>query len=129
MSLSSSYSRPRPVGGLELWSWLFMRISGLALLLLALGHMTLMHLIHTVEEVNYAFVAARYAGWIWRGYDLLMLVLAMFHGGNGLRILIDDYVHHPAWRAVAVGALHLMGSGLLLLGIWVALFFKPVTGP
>jgi len=29
--------RERPVGGFELWAWLFMRISGLVLLLLAVG--------------------------------------------------------------------------------------------
>ena len=104
MDVSSSYARPKPAGGLELWSWLFMRVSGLALLLLALGHLVLMHLIHNVDEINYAFVAGRYAGWFWRGYDLLMLILAMLHGVNGARILIDDYIHPPGWRRLALRA-------------------------
>ena len=128
MSLSSSYSTPKPSGGLELWSWLFMRLSGLALLILALGHLLLMHIIHNVDEINYAFVAGRYAGWFWRAYDLSMLVLAMIHGTNGARILIDDYVHPRALRAVSRGALYLVCGGLLLLGLYVAMFFKPVTG-
>ncbi len=126
MSISSSYSRPKPSGGLELWSWLFMRISGLLLLGLALGHLVLMHLIHNVDEINYAFVASRYTGWFWRGYDLLMLTLAMVHGTNGVRILIDDYVHSPAWRRLALGLLYLVCGGLLLLGIGVAIFFQPL---
>ena len=126
MSLSSSYSRPRPSGGLELWSWLFMRISGLVLLVLALGHLVLMHLIHNVDEISYAFVASRYAGWLWRGYDLLMLILAMIHGANGARILIDDYLHAPVWRRLALTALYLVCGGLLALGTGVALFFQPV---
>ena len=127
MNLSASYSRPRPIGGLELWSWVFMRASGLLLLFLALGHLVLMHLIHNVDEINYAFVAGRYVGWFWRGYDLLMLVLAMIHGINGARILIDDYVHPPLWHRCALVTLYVICGGLLVLGAGVALFFKPVS--
>ena len=125
-SLSSSYSRPQPTGGLELWSWVFMRVSGVVLLGLALGHLVLMHLIHNVDEITYAFVAQRYAGWFWRGYDALMLVLAMLHGTNGMRILIDDYVHAPGWRSLALGGLYLVCGSLLLLGAYVAFFFQPL---
>ena len=127
MSVSSSYSRPKPSGGLELRSWIFMRVSGLVLLFLALGHLVLMHLIHNVDEINYTFVASRYAGWFWRSYDLLMLVLAMIHGTNGVRILVDDYVHAPIWRRLALSVLYLVCGGLLLLGVSVALFFQPVS--
>ena len=126
-SISPSYSRPKPPGGLELWSWVFMRVSGLVLLFLALGHLAFMHLIHNVDEINYAFVANRYAGWGWRGYDLLMLVLAMIHGTNGARILIDDYVHPPMWRRLALGVLYLICGSLTVLGTCVTLFFKPVS--
>jgi len=104
-----------------------MRTSGLVLLFLALGHLALMHLIHTVDEINYAFVATRYAGWFWRGYDLLMLVLAMIHGTNGARTLIDDYVHPVMWRRLALGILYVVCGGLLALGVGVAVFFKPVA--
>ena len=104
-----------------------MRVSGLILLFLALGHLVLMHLIHNVDEINYTFVAGRYAGWFWRSYDLLMLVLAMIHGTNGTRILVDDYVHAPIWRRLALSVLYLVCGGLLLLGVSVALFFQPVS--
>lgn len=127
MSLSASYGRPKPTGGLELWSWLFMRLSGLLLLVLALGHLVIMHLIHSVDEINYVFVANRYVGWFWRGYDLLMLVLAMVHGVNGTRIIIDDYLSTSRWRPVVLGALYLVCGSLLILGVGVALFFKPVA--
>jgi len=125
---SSSYSSPKPAGGLELWSWLFMRLSGLILLLLALGHLVLMHLIHNVDEINYAFVAARYTGWLWRGYDLALLTLAMIHGTNGMRILIDDYIHPPVWHRAALGMLYTVCGSFLILGLYVAIFFKPVAG-
>ena len=104
-----------------------MRISGLVLLFLALGHLALMHVIHNVDEINYVFVAGRYAGWFWRGYDLLLLLLAMVHGTNGARVLIDDYVQHPTWHRVALSALYVVCGGLAALGTGVALFFQPVT--
>ncbi len=45
------------------------------------------------------FVALRwntmFAGiFIWRVYDTLLLVLAVFHGMSGLRYVINDYVHN-----------------------------------
>ena len=121
------YGHERPAGGFELWSWVFMRLSGVVLLFLALGHLALMHLIHSVDEIDYWFVAKRYAGSLWRGYDLAMLVLAMLHGINGARILIDDYLHRPMWRRLALGALYVVCGSLLVLGVYVALFFKPVA--
>ena len=126
-ALSSSYAQPRPSGWLELWTWVFMRVSGVVLLFLALGHLAIMHLVHNVEEINYAFVASRYHGWFWRAYDLAMVVLAMIHGVNGARILIEDYLHRPVVRRAALAGLYLVCGGLMLLGVWVALFFKPIT--
>ena len=127
MALSAAYGRARPAGGRELRAWLFMRLSGLVLLFLALGHLALMHLINNVDDIDYQFVAARYVGWFWRGYDLLMLWLAMLHGISGMRIIIDDYLHAPGWRGVACGALYLICGGLLLLGTYVAIFFQPIV--
>ena len=53
--------RERPTGGFELWSWLFMRISGLVLLILAVGHVLIMHVLDDgVSRVNFGFVATRW---------------------------------------------------------------------
>lgn len=125
---SPSYSSPKPSGGVELWAWLFMRISGLVLLMLALGHLVIMHLLNNVDRIDYNFVAGRYVGWFWRGYDLLMLVLAMLHGLNGVRILIDDYVHPPGPRRLAVRFLYVVGGVFLVMGITAVVCFKPVSG-
>ncbi len=126
MSRSLSYATPKPSGGLELWSWLFMRLSGLLLLGLALGHLVIMHLLNSVDVINYDFVAARYAGWFWRSYDGLLLMLALIHGLNGTRILIDDYLANRRGHRLAIGALYAIGAVFLLIGLYVALFFQPV---
>ena len=50
--------RERPAGGLELWSWLFMRISGIVLLFLAVGHVLIMHVFDGgVSRVNFKFTS------------------------------------------------------------------------
>jgi succinate dehydrogenase / fumarate reductase, membrane anchor subunit len=52
--------RERPAGGFELWSWLFMRISGIVLLFLAVGHVLIMHVVDEgVNRVDFAFVQDR----------------------------------------------------------------------
>ena len=125
MSRSLSYSSPKPTGGLELWSWLFMRLSGLLLFGLALGHLVIMHLINNVDVVDYEFVAARYAGWFWRAYDGLLLLLAMVHGLNGVRILIDDHLGNRRGHALALRVLYGAGLVFLAMGLYVVIFFHP----
>lgn len=127
MSATTSYgSKPRPAGGSELAAWLFMRFSGLALVLLALGHLFIMHVFNSIHVIDYDFVAARYLQLFWRLYDLAMLWLAMLHGINGLRTLVDDTLKPPV-RGFVVKGLYLMGALFLLLGTAAILLFQPQT--
>lgn len=120
---------PLPGGSaFELWSWLFMRLSGLALLFLALGHLAIMHLINTVDTIDYAFVADRWAHIGWRTYDMTLLLLALLHGANGMRVVIDDYVTAPRWHAAARWTLYGLTAAFTILGGLVILTFSPVPG-
>src|SRR3954466_15687399 len=105
MARSTAGRRVKPAGGFELWAWFFMRISGLILVFLALGHLFITHILNNVENINYYFVATRWAdpktGVIWRLWDLTMINLAVFHGFNGLRQILDEFIVRPGRRAVA----------------------------
>jgi len=101
-----------------------MRVSGIVLLLLALGHLFIMHVFNSVHTIDFNFVASRYRIFFWRAYDLGMLWLAMLHGGNGLRTLFDDYLRPPL-RGWAVKLLYGVGILFLALGSWVIVAFKP----
>ncbi|MCM8811609.1 MAG: succinate dehydrogenase [Candidatus Omnitrophica bacterium] len=126
--MRSSYgSRQRPSGGVELFTWLFMRYSGVLLLFLALGHLFIMHVFNSIHQIDYDFVVRRYMALFWRGYDLCMLWLAMIHGLNGMRILIDDYLK-PPWQGRSVKVLYVTGGLFLLLGTWVIICFQPAAG-
>ncbi len=125
----SGAGKPRPESGLELYAWIFMRVSGLALLFLALGHLLVMHLINNVEVIDFKFVAARYATPFWRTYDLLMLWFAMIHGVNGLRTVLLDYIGARGWRVLSLASLFVVGFVLLTLGSLAILTFQPPTAP
>ena len=117
--------RPRPESGFELYAWLFMRVSGAVLLLLALGHLAIMHVINNIEVIDYQFVARRYATPFWRTYDLVMLWLALLHGLNGTRTFIEDYVGAHGWRVFSLASLYVVGFVFLALGSLVILTFQP----
>lgn len=121
--------RPKPDSGLELYAWLFMRISGVVLLFMALGHLTIMHIINNIEVINYAFVAKRFATPFWRTYDLVMLWLAMIHGVNGIRTLVEDYISARGWRLVSLASLYVVSFIILALGSIVIFTFQPVAAP
>lgn len=118
-------ARERPVGGFELWMWLFMRISGIVLLLLAVGHTLIMHLpADGVERVDYSFVAQRWASPFWRTWDWMMLTLALVHGINGLRNVTLDYVRRPGMRFAMNMVFYVLGFTLFVLGTLTVVTFQ-----
>jgi succinate dehydrogenase / fumarate reductase membrane anchor subunit len=88
-----------PKRSIETWSWLFMRLSGLALVFLALIHFAVTHILNDVVDTDYDFVAHRWDNPLWRLFDWALLALAMAHGLNGLRWIVDDYVRGRRARA------------------------------
>lgn len=128
MALPTDYrvGRPAPTeNAFELFAWFFMRASGVLLLLLALGHLVVMHLLNNIDLINYEFVARRWMTPFWRSYDWLMLFLALLHGLNGLRTILDDYFRPGGWRVLAMSILYTVGFIFLLIGSLVILTFQP----
>jgi succinate dehydrogenase / fumarate reductase, membrane anchor subunit len=116
----------RPTGmGWETFSWWFFRVSGVALIFLAIIHLLIMHVTNDVSATNYQFVAQRYANPFWRLYDLLLLTLALFHGLNGLRIITDDYVKARGPRLAVISTLFITALFFWLLGTITIITFHP----
>jgi succinate dehydrogenase / fumarate reductase membrane anchor subunit len=106
----------RPRQSFETWSWFFMRISGLMLLFLALTHFAITHIVHDVVDTNADFVAERWDNPLWRLFDWSLLFLALLHGLNGLRYIMDDYIRRPGTRAAAKAVLYSVSGALFLYG-------------
>ena len=131
-SNASRAARPLPeASGRERFWWYFMRFSGLALVLLALGHMFIMHVLVglTGGEINFAVVQSRWGSPFWRIYDFLLLLLAFIHGANGTRVVIGDYVANRTARSLLVGILLVLAGIWLVLGMAIILFFDPNIAP
>lgn len=111
----------------EKWAWLYMRGSGILLVVLIFGHL-FTNLIADkggVKAIDFAFVAGKWANPFWMVWDTLMLWLALIHGSNGMRTIINDYVSNPKIRRVMLVALVVSSAVLLLLGTLVVFTFDP----
>ncbi len=113
-------------GNAELHAWIFMRISGIVLILLVIGHLLITTILDGgVQRINFGFVAARYASPFWRTWDLLMLWLAELHGTNGLRTIINDYAERPRTRFWLKMLLYSSAVLVVALGTLVIFTFDP----
>ncbi|MCA9925669.1 MAG: hypothetical protein KC419_00120 [Anaerolineales bacterium] len=83
-------------GNFERYAYLFMRLSGIALLVLAVGHMLIQHVLNSSGNLTLQFVADQWNSWGWKAYDIFLLLFAIPHGVNGLRNVLEDYVHNES---------------------------------
>ena len=114
---------------LEFYSWIFMRVSGILLVFLVLGHLFIMHIIDGgVARVNFAFVAGRWANPFWQVYDWAMLMLATVHGANGMRVIAEDYIRRDSLRMWTKFTLYAAAMFMLILGTLVIVTFNPELG-
>jgi succinate dehydrogenase / fumarate reductase, membrane anchor subunit len=133
MALTPDLARPRTPrrpaarrGNFELYGWLFMRLSGLALIVLVLGHLFIMNILDGgVHRINFAFVAGRWSSPFWQFWDLAMLWLAEIHGTNGLRTVINDYARRDGTRFWLKVLLYTSALLILALGTFVIFTFDP----
>jgi succinate dehydrogenase / fumarate reductase membrane anchor subunit len=122
-------SRTRRTGSrtnFEMYSWVFMRMSGLLLVVLVIGHLVIMNVLDGgVQRINFGFVAGRWASPFWRSWDLAQLWLAELHGTNGLRTVINDYAVRDSTRFWLKMLLYTSAFLVLVLGTLVIFTFDP----
>lgn len=83
----------------ELNWWIFMRVSGVILCFLVLGHIYMTFIQVSESDATYHAVVAKLQNPAWKLYDWLILVLAGLHGLNGARYVIEDYIRARPDRA------------------------------
>ena len=126
---TAAQARARANSSFELWTWYFMRISGLVLVFLVLGHFTIVHIIGGgLERVDFAFVSGRWSNPLWQVWDWLMLFLGLLHGANGMKTIINEYVHRAGPRVALKSTLYVLTLVFILLGTAVILTFDPNKG-
>lgn len=118
--------RTRKQANWEKYGWLFMRLSGPLLVVLIFTHLISNLVVgEGIKAIDFAFVAGKWADPFWQGWDLAMLWLALIHGTNGMRTIVNDYVERSSIRKGLNATLWAVGGLLILLGTLVIFTFDP----
>lgn len=87
--------------------YLTIRVTGVMLAVLALGHYGLTHIVYDVAETDSAFIAERWSSALWIVWDGLLLGTALLHAMAGMSTVIRDHQADPRsarrWIAIGVG--------------------------
>ena len=123
----TGYSRHKSTRSkFELFAWLFMRLSGIVLVVLIFGHLFVnLWLGDGVNRIDFGFVAGKWSDPIWMFWDLVMLWLAMLHGANGVRTIINDYAQRDGVRFWLSMILYVATAAIIILGTLVIFTFEP----
>jgi succinate dehydrogenase / fumarate reductase, membrane anchor subunit len=122
------YDRPA-IGrsGFEVFSWFFMRISGLLLIFLALYHLLWWNLVIGVEHLDSQIVIDRWNNPFWRLFNVALISFAMLHGLNGARYSIEDYIRNPGYQVATKAIVYVLVLGALAVGLFALLTFDPAV--
>ena len=95
-------------------AWTLMRLSAILLVPLVWIHVLIQDVLVGVHAIDLDYVAMRWASLGWRVYDAGLLCFAFAHGVNGLRQVLEDYLHGRRTRRVL---------RVLLFGFWLGITF------
>lgn len=112
----------------ELVWWVFMRLSGMALVVLTMFHLFNNYIVTSELGWDYASVVGKYSEVTERLYLLALLALGLTHGTNGLRYVIDDSTaKNPVARFWVKSLAYIVIALIFVFGL-LALFVN-VTPP
>lgn len=104
--------RVKPRRNYDMVAWKWMRYSGFLLIPLVFIHVALNDVIIGVHAIDIELVERRWMFVGWRLYSASILAFAFAHGMNGLRQVLDDYIHSARGRQIA---------GWILFIIWLVI--------
>ena len=70
-----------------------------------------------VHNMNLGYVAERWSSIFWRSYDVLLLAFAFAHGINGVRQVLNDFIHGEQARRVLFIALFIFWLAISIIGL------------
>jgi succinate dehydrogenase / fumarate reductase membrane anchor subunit len=114
-------------GGFELAVWYLMRLTGVALFVLALTHYLILHVLYDPALQDADFITTvRWSSLFWRAFDWTLLMMVLFHGFMGVRTVLADYTSGGARTALTMG-LYLLAIGLFVIGTAVVMTLPTVV--
>ena len=125
-----SKGRTRPTGGgRETVIWYLMRLTGVALFVLALSHYVIQHFVFDPSTQTADWIANnRWNQLLWRAVDWALLMVVLLHSFLGVRTVVVDHVRAPRARVVILSSLYLLAALLFVLGTVVVATMQPTPG-
>ncbi|MFQ6048928.1 MAG: succinate dehydrogenase, hydrophobic membrane anchor protein [Phycisphaerae bacterium] len=99
--------------------WLLQRFTGALLAVLLLTHFFVTHF-SAGGDRSFQQVSARLHQPLWQAAERLFLAAALWHGGYGLWLMIQDYVSNSLARLILLMALWTVGAVAFVLG-WLTI--------
>ncbi|MBM4158957.1 MAG: succinate dehydrogenase, hydrophobic membrane anchor protein [Ignavibacteria bacterium] len=96
-------------------SWVFQRITGLALVVFMIGHYILMHYQPESGKTYEAVLYRMQFSW-YRIIDLTFVTLGIYHGFNGLWGIFRDYDMKPWLKITIISIILIAGLAFLVWG-------------
>jgi len=106
--------------------YLTIRVTGVMLAVLALGHFGLTHIVNDVVETDSSFVARRWSSVLWVTWDGLLLGTTLLHAAAGLVTVVRD--HRTGGTSRRTSLVLVLGLILVLLVIGAATLTFGVLG-
>lgn len=100
-------------------AWLFQRITAVVLFILLISHYIAYHFLgraHSNNEIVYDKVKALMSSPIFNLLQFLFLITALYHGINGIWMVIEDYISNKNLRLFLYSLLIVVGVALLFVG-------------
>lgn len=122
MSFYTRTGRAKPQGGgWELAVWYLMRLTGVALFVLALSHFLILHVLYDPKDQSATWIAqVRWSSLFWRVFDWSLLMMVLFHAFMGVRTVVSDYTRGGT-RTVLLMGLYLVAIALFAMGTAVVM--------
>lgn len=99
------------------WLWLLQRISAALIFFILAAHLWHVHYLELGKPILYAGVAARLKGLLTLSIDSAILLLGLFHGLNGVRMVLLDYEYFDQYERPLSWVLLFGGALFFILGV------------
>jgi succinate dehydrogenase hydrophobic anchor subunit len=101
-----------------MWPWLGQRVTAVLVIVTILIHLVLTHYI-AIGHIDYDNIGARLATGAVVVNDMVLLFAVVFHGLNGLRMVVLDWgLSSSAGRRVFDVVLWVIGIAAVIFGTW-----------
>lgn len=105
------------------WAWILQRLTAVLLLFFLGTHIFVLHYIPENLTINFLGVAARFKSVMYMFIDSGLLAASLYHGFNGVRNVLFDFVGDEGKRKFINIFLLIAGMAFFLWGAYALTFF------